>query len=96
MTSNTYDVIVETPMGDKEGQTTLNIDNGVVSGTLTLLGKTNEFADGSIDAAGNVEFSGKMHTPFGKMPFNLKGTLIDGKIEALTTSKIGNFKIHSK
>lgn len=94
--TNTYTVIVETPMGEKEGSTTLNIENGVVSGTLTLLGKTNEFADGTIDEAGNVEFGGKMHTPFGKMPFTLKGTLIDGQIEAITYSKIGNFKIRSK
>lgn len=91
-----YDVIVETPMGEKDGHTVLNIENGKVSGTLALLGKVNEFSDGTMDDAGNVEFSGKMHTPFGKMPFTLKGTLIDDKIEAVTHSKIGNFKIRSK
>lgn len=93
-----YDVIVETPMGEKEGHTVLNLDGQKVSGTLALLGKTNEFADGTWDkdGTGAIEFSGKMHTPFGKMPFNLKGVIKDGSIDAVTYSKIGNFKIRNK
>lgn len=94
--TKTYDVLVETQMGIKTGSTTLTIEGTSLSGTLTVLGHTNEFSDGTIDAAGNVAFAGKMWTPFGKIPYTLTGTLIDDKIEALTKSKIGNFKVYTK
>lgn len=95
--SNTYQVIIETPLGDKSGETTLNIeDNGTVSGTLTMMGKTNTFENGTVGEDGSMSFGGLMHTPFGKMPYTLTGTLINGVIDAVSVSKIGSFKIKSK
>lgn len=93
-----YDVIVETPMGEKDGHTVLHLDGDKVSGTLALLGKVNEFDNGTWDrnGTGEIEFAGKMHTPFGKMPFTLKGVIKEDYISGVTYSKIGNFKIRGK
>lgn len=97
MTSKTYKVFIETPLGVKPGETTLNIDeNGSVSGSLTMMGHTNTFENGKVTEEGRMEFGGMMWTPFGKMPYTLEGTLINGKINSVSHSKLGTFKIYSE
>ena len=60
------------------------------------MNKVNEFKNGTIDEAGNVSFSGDLHTPLGKMPYTITGTFIDGVIQATAKTKLGDLKIRSK
>jgi predicted TIM-barrel fold metal-dependent hydrolase len=92
---STYEVLVSTPMGEFPGKVSLNIDGNNLSGVLSLLNNDNKFNDGTIED-GKVTFSGELKTPMGKMTYNVTGTFIDGKIDAVAKTKMGNLKIKSK
>lgn len=96
MPKNEYDVVISTPMGDMDGRVTLNIREGNVSGTIFFMNNENEFSGGSIDETGNVSFKGDLKTPIGKMAYTITGTLIDGKIDAMAKTKMGDLTIKSK
>jgi alcohol dehydrogenase class IV len=95
-TDNTYETIVSTPMGDLEGKAVLNINGSTLSGTFTLMGKDSSFANGAIDADGNVYIEDKFAMPIGKMPYTITGILKDGKVDFLAKTKRGDFVIRSK
>ena len=92
---STYEVLVSTPMGELPGKVRLNIDGTNLSGVLSLLNNDNPFSGGTIED-GKVAFSGKLKTPMGKMSYNVTGTFIDGRIEAVANTKMGNLEIKSK
>jgi predicted TIM-barrel fold metal-dependent hydrolase len=92
---NTYEVIVATPMGELPGQAVLIIEGNSLSGTLSLLNHDNPFSGGSLED-GKVTFDGKLKTPMGNMAYTVTGTLLDGKIEAVAKTKIGELLIRSK
>jgi hypothetical protein len=62
---------------------------------LSLLNNDNKFNDGTIED-GKVTFSGELKTPIGKMTYNVTGTFIDDRIDAVAKTKLGNLKIRSK
>lgn len=90
-----YEVLVSTPMGELPGKVQINIDGTVLSGVMTLLNHDNPFSGGNIQD-GNIAFSGEMKTPVGKMAYNVTGTFIDGRINAVAKTKMGNLDIKSK
>ncbi|HNB52093.1 MAG TPA: amidohydrolase family protein [Anaerolineales bacterium] len=92
---NTYDVVVSSPMGDLPGKAVLKIDGNSLSGTLSLLNHANPFSGGSFED-GKVVFKGELKTPVGNMAYTVTGTLIDGKIEAVAKTKMGELLIRSK
>ena len=96
MPKNEYDVVISTPMGDMDGKVTLNINGGDLSGTIFFMKNENVFAGGTIDETGNVSFKGDLKTPIGKMPYTITGTFVDGVIDAVAKTKMGDLAIHSK
>ncbi|RCX14357.1 hypothetical protein DFR58_11581 [Anaerobacterium chartisolvens] len=90
-----YEVLVSTPMGELPGKVSLNIDGTALSGVLSLINNDNPFSGGTIED-GRVAFSGELKTPMGKMPYTVTGTFIDGRIEAVAKTKMGNLTIKSK
>ncbi len=92
---STYEVLVSTPMGEIPGKVSLNIDGTALSGVLSLINNDNPFSGGTIED-GRVAFSGELKTPMGKMPYTVTGTFIDGRIEAVAKTKMGNLTIKSK
>lgn len=93
--NSTHEVLISTPMGELPGKVRLNINGTNLSGVLSLLNSDNMFNDGTIED-GKVTFAGELKTPMGKMTYNVTGTFIDGKIDAVAKTKIGNLKIKSK
>ncbi len=93
---NTYDVILSMPMGDIPGRVVLNIEGTSVSGSLSFMGSDNAFSGGTIDQAGNVSFKGDLKTPIGKMAYAVTGTFIDGVINAIAKTKMGDLAIRSR
>lgn len=96
MTSNEYEVVISTPMGDMPGKVTLNIDGTALSGSFAFMGNDNAFAGGTIDENGNVAFKGDLKIPIGKMSYAVTGTLKDGIIDAVAKTKMGDLTIRSK
>lgn len=91
-----FEVVMSTPIGNISGKVITRIDGNQVSGTITFMGQENEFKNGTIDEDGNVSFSGEMKTPIGKMAYTSIGKVVDGRIEAVAKTKMGNIQIKSK
>lgn len=94
-TDSTYEVWVLTPMGELPGKVRINIAGTDLSGVLSLLNHDNPFGGGTIED-GKVAFSGDLKTPMGKMAYHVTGTFIDGRIDAVANTKMGNLEIKSK
>ncbi len=92
---NAYDVVVTTPMGELTGKTVLNIAGNSLSGVLSLFNHDNTFSGGSVEN-GKVAFKGNLKTPVGSMAYTVTGTLIEGKIEAVAKTKMGDLLIRSR
>jgi predicted TIM-barrel fold metal-dependent hydrolase len=90
-----YEVIISTPMGNFPGKAILNIDGTALSGILSIMNNDNKFTGGKIED-GKVTFSGELKTPMGKMPYTVTGNLIDGKIDAVAKTKLGELAIKSR
>lgn len=93
---NSYKVVITSPVGDIDGTVTLNIDGTKLSGSLTAMGKSGEFENGTVNADGSFECSGILESPMGKMQYTLTGTLSEGKVNAVAKTKMGELKITSK
>lgn len=93
---NSYEVVITSPVGDIDGTVTLNIDGAKLSGSLTAMGKSGKFENGTVNADGSFECSGILESPMGKMQYTLTGTLHEGKVNAVAKTKIGELKITSK
>lgn len=91
----TYEVTVTTPMGVLPGKVSLNIEGTALSGVLCLLNNDNPFNGGTIEA-GRLAFTGDLKTPVGMMSYTVTGTFIDGRLEAVAKTKMGNLTIKSK
>jgi hypothetical protein len=90
-----YEVLVSTPMGELPGKALLTLEGGSLSGVFSLLGHDNAFSGGTMQD-GKVAFSGELKTPMGAMPYTVNGTLIDGKIEVIAKTKLGDLTIRSR
>ena len=90
-----YDVVISTPMGDMDSKVCVDINGTSMSGTILFMKKINEFENGTIDENGNLSFAGKLKTPVGAMAYTITGTLVDGKINAVAKTKLGDLKIVS-
>ncbi len=86
MPKNEYDVSISTPMGDMDGKVNLNIDGNALSGTIFFMKNEN----------GNISFKGDLKTPVGKIAYTIDGTFVDGKIDAVAKTKMGDLAIKSK
>ncbi|MGM9647157.1 MAG: hypothetical protein ACI3YH_03380 [Eubacteriales bacterium] len=69
-----YDITLRTPLGKKKGELEAKIENGNLSGTLSLFGHS-EPIEGTVDAAGNCFLKGKMITLMSSISFTASGTL---------------------
>lgn len=94
--NNEYPVTLATPMGNIEGKMPLNVDGTTLSGSLTAMGKGGEFQNGTIDASGNITLSGEIKARMGAVAYQMTGTFVDGKIDAVAKTKMGDIKIQSK
>lgn len=96
MSSNEYKVSIETPMGAMDSTVVAVIDGTSLSGMISFMGKDNDFTGGTIDEHGKLSFTGALKTPIGKMDYTITGTLVDGIIDAVAKTKMGDLKIKSK
>ncbi len=93
---NEYEVSISTPMGEMPGKIVLNVEGASLSGIISFMKNDNVFSGGSIDADGNIAFKGDLKTTMGKIPYTISGTFMNGIINAIAITKMGDLKIKSK
>lgn len=95
MIDGTYQVILKTPMGAKKGELILKNENGILSGSMTALGKSNLLNPGTTDGQ-CFEFSGELQTAVGKLAYECKGQVKDDAISGIAKTKKGNMALSGK
>jgi hypothetical protein len=90
----TYNINLETPMGNRPGKLTLKTDGGSLSGTFTAEGAENTFTGGTVSGE-EIAFSVQVSTPMGQITLNFKGTVsgdaISGQVQA---GEFGSFPLN--
>lgn len=74
-----YNVVMQTPLGNRRGVMTVQIAGRDVSGTLALFGHSQPFT-GSIAADGQCTISGSFVTLLRTVQFSAVGTLTHGSV----------------
>ena len=69
-----YDIILHTPLGKKAGELKAKIENGKLSGFLSVLGHT-EPIEGTVDENGNCSVKGRLHSLMKSVDFTADGTI---------------------
>lgn len=81
----TYNINLETPMGNRPGKLTLRTDGGSLGGTFAAEGAESTFAGGTVSGV-EIAFSVQVSTPMGQITLNFKGTVsgdaISGQVQA--------------
>ena len=69
-----YDILMNTPLGEKKGELKAKIENGKLKGFLSLFGHT-EPIEGTVDEKGNCSLKGKFITLMQTVDFTADGTI---------------------
>ena len=77
-----YDIVLQTPLGEKKGIVSLDINNARVCGCLSILGKENAFT-GDIDINGRCNLNGYIETIVSTFQYTAEG-YINNEIINLT------------
>jgi hypothetical protein len=81
----TYDINLETPMGNRPGKLTLKTDGGSLSGTFAAEEGENTFTGGTVSGE-EIAFSVQVSTPMGQINLNFTGAVsgdaISGQVQA--------------
>ena len=85
-----YDVLLHTPLGKKHGELKANIENGKLTGDLSLLGHT-EPIEGTVDESGKCSLKGKIVTLLRTIDFSADGSI---NYDALRLSIKGESSIY--
>lgn len=97
MVDGTYDVKLDTPMGEQRGTLQLKREGDTVSGSLSAMGKRLALKEGSAhDAASGVElfFKGTLSVLFQRIPYACGAMLSpDGTLDGTVSTEFGDFKL---
>lgn len=69
-----YDIILHTPLGKKKGELKAKIENGKLTGFLSLFGHT-ELIEGTVDENGKCSLRGKFITLIKSVDFTANGII---------------------
>lgn len=69
-----YDVLMNTPLGKRKGELKAKIENGKLTGFLSLFGHT-EPIEGTVDENGNCSLKGKFITLMQSVDFTADGII---------------------
>ncbi|MGN1018729.1 MAG: hypothetical protein ACI4O7_00010 [Aristaeellaceae bacterium] len=69
-----YAITMETPLGDRRGQLSLDCEHGICQGVMTLLG-TRSSITGTLEPGGKCELRGLLCTLLQTIPYTAAGML---------------------
>jgi len=87
-----WNVTVHTYMGDQSAVHTLEVNDGVLTGTVKDNGNGNvaEIYDGVVDG-NKVSYKFTIKIPIGEMEFTINGEVVDGKYAGTSSNAMGSF-----
>lgn len=88
----TYNIVMQTPLGEKKGILHLKINNEKVSGLLDILGKENLFT-GEIDSDRRAILNGSIETIVSTFKYTAKGYIHEDTINLTLYGRQGAFNI---
>lgn len=88
----TYDIIMRTPLGKRQGQLRLNIQGSQISGDLEILGHTNPIC-GHMESDGRYHLEGQVVTLLRAFPFTAQGQMQSDSIYLTLQSHPHTFQI---
>lgn len=95
MVDGTYQVMLKTPMGVKKGELTLQDENGILTGFMTVMGKENPITPGTTDGIA-FHFTGEMKTAVGKLAYDCSGSVNGEELTGTVKTKKGNLALSGK
>lgn len=90
-----YNITIQTPLGNENGKIIFIINNGTLNGTLEIMGSKNNFSNGEI-RDNTFEFSGEIRKLITKRPYKVNGTFEDNSLTAFADTKYGLLSIKGK
>ncbi|MGN1191391.1 MAG: hypothetical protein ACI4S0_01860 [Dorea sp.] len=92
MLKRKYNILMETPIGDRPGTMEVQIEYGQVNGCLNVLEHSETF-EGEIDEQGNCCISGKIITLLNTIPYTATGRIETDTLELALKGKKNIFNI---
>ncbi|MFV0560816.1 MAG: lipocalin family protein [Enterococcus sp.] len=96
MAAKTYELVVTSPMGKKEGGLKIAISGTTFTGSLSFMGQDVEIENGQFNKEGNFSGYSIIKSPIGKMKCEVTGTIIDDIVTGQVKTKMGNITFVSK
>ena len=87
-----YDILMNTPLGEKKGELKAKIENGKLNGFLSLFGNT-EPVEGTVDEKGNCSLKGKFITLMKSVDFTADGTIDFDTLRLAVKGDCGYYEI---
>lgn len=87
-----YDILMNTPIGQRKGNISAKIENGKLQGFLSLFGNTNPI-EGNVDGNGNCSLKGKFVTLMKSVDFTANGTIDPDVIRLALKGDCGYYEI---
>lgn len=88
----TFDVTLNTPIGSKKGILTMIEQNGMLSGSIRAMGRTNSFSNGRVNG-NSFEFSGLLDMGLFRIRYTAKGTVEGNTLKATAATDAGTFRM---
>lgn len=90
-----YDLILQTPLGDRKGMMDVCIENGIVNGVMQLL-KCEETFRAKIAPNGQCSFNGRLVTLMNTIPYNAVGRITEKEVELSLIGDRESFRLTGK
>ena len=87
-----YDILLHTPLGKRQGELKAKIENGKLTGFLSLLGNT-EPIEGTVEADGSCSLKGKFVTLMRSVDFTADGTIDYDALRLAVKGSSGYYKM---
>lgn len=87
-----YDILMNTPLGQKKGELKAKIENGRLTGFLSLFGNT-ELIEGTVDEKGNCSLKGRFITLMKSVDFTADGTIDRDIMRLALKGERGHYEI---
>lgn len=87
-----YDIVLNTPLGKKKGELKTKIENGRLSGYLSLLGHT-EPIEGTVDNDGKCSLKGRFITLIKSVNFTADGRFYYDALQLSLKGDRGEYEI---
>lgn len=91
--SDTFKVLMSTPIGKLEGSITFINNDGSLSGYIKSMGNISYFENGTM-TGNQFEFSGTLNAAFLQFKYRVNGTIDGDTFAAVASTGSGTFKIN--